>query len=73
MISIAARHDGGGCPSLLTPRTGGVVHAVTFNHRGNPLVQEAREMIAAGELGAVHFIHGAYLHRLLEATDYSGA
>ena len=30
----------------------GVVHAVTFNYRGNPLVQQAREMIAGGELGA---------------------
>ena len=50
----------------------GVVHAVTFNYRGNPLVQQAREMIAAGELGPVHFIHGAYLQDwLLEATDFS--
>jgi len=50
----------------------GVVHAVTFNYRGNPLVQQAREMIAGGELGAVHFIHGAYLQDwLLQATDYS--
>src|SRR6266545_1338455 len=29
----------------------GVVHAVTFNYRGNPLVQQMREMIAAGEIG----------------------
>jgi predicted dehydrogenase len=50
----------------------GVVHAVTFNYRGNPLVQQAREMIAAGELGPVHFIHGAYLQDwLLESTDFS--
>ena len=50
----------------------GVVHAVTFNYRGNPLVQQAREMIAAGELGPVHFVHGAYLQDwLLEATDFS--
>ncbi len=50
----------------------GVVHAVTFNYRGNPLVQHAREMIAAGELGPLHFIHGAYLQDwLLEATDFS--
>jgi len=39
----------------------GVVHAVTFNYRGNPLVQQAREMIAGGEIGPVHFVHGAYL------------
>lgn len=50
----------------------GVVHAVTFNYRGNPLVQQAREMIAGGALGAVHFVHGAYLQDwLLESTDYS--
>ena len=53
-------------------RDAGVVHAVTFNYRGNPLVQQAREMIAGGALGAVHFIHGAYLQDwLLEPTDYS--
>ena len=50
----------------------GVVHAVTFNYRGNPLVQQAREMIAGDELGALHFIHGAYLQDwLLEPTDFS--
>src|SRR5580765_1449328 len=37
-----------------------------------PLAQQAREMIAAGELGPVHFIHGAYLQDwLLESTDFS--
>jgi predicted dehydrogenase len=49
-----------------------VVHAVTFNYRGNPLVQQARTMIAAGELGAVHFVHGNYLQDwLLNRTDFS--
>ena len=53
-------------------RKAGVVHAVTFNYRGNPLVQQAREMIAGGELGRVHFVHGGYLQDwLLEATDFS--
>ena len=53
-------------------RAAGVVHAVTFNYRGNPMVQQAREMIAGGEIGPLHFIHGAYLQDwLLEATDYS--
>src|SRR5439155_12810979 len=27
-----------------------VVHAVTFNYRGNPLVQQARAMIGAGQV-----------------------
>ncbi len=50
----------------------GVVHAVTFNYRGNPLVQQARAMVAAGDAGPVHLIHGAYLQDwLLEDTDYS--
>src|SRR5206468_5174331 len=53
-------------------RDAGVVHAVTFNYRGNPLVQQAREMIAAGEIGLVHFVQGSYLQDwLLESTDFS--
>src|SRR5574338_1216876 len=50
----------------------GVVHAVTFNYRGNPMVQQAREMVRSGEVGPLHFIHGAYLQDwLIEPTDYS--
>jgi predicted dehydrogenase len=50
----------------------GVIHAVTFNYRGNPLVQQARTMIAAGDIGPVHFVHGNYLQDwLLEPTDFS--
>jgi predicted dehydrogenase len=50
----------------------GVVHAVTFNYRGNPLVQQARAMIASGEVGPVHYVHGAYLQDwLLKPTDFS--
>ena len=50
----------------------GVVHAVTFNYRGNPLVQQARSMVASGEIGPVHYVHGAYLQDwLLEPTDFS--
>ena len=57
---------------LTAAESSGVVHAVTFNYRGNPLVQQAREMIAGGALGALHFIHGGYLQDwLLEPTDYS--
>ena len=39
----------------------GVAHVVTFNYRGNPLVQQARAMIAEGELGELKFLHGHYL------------
>jgi predicted dehydrogenase len=53
-------------------REAGVVHAVTFNYRGNPLVQEARERIAKGELGRLVFVHGAYLQDwLFDETVYS--
>ena len=50
----------------------GIIHAVTFNYRGNPLVQEARQRIARGEIGPPYFIHGCYLQDwLLEPDDYS--
>jgi predicted dehydrogenase len=50
----------------------GVVHAVTFNYRGNPLVQQMRAMVEAGEIGRPHFVHGTYLQDwLLLPTDYS--
>jgi predicted dehydrogenase len=39
----------------------GVVNAVTFNYRGNPLVQQARAMIERDSIGRVVFIHGHYL------------
>jgi predicted dehydrogenase len=50
----------------------GIVHAVIFNYRGNPCVQQARHMIERGDLAAPHFVHGEYLQDwLLEPTDYS--
>ena len=50
----------------------GIVHAVTFNYRGNPLVQQARLAIARGDIGAPTFVHGQYLQDwLLKDTDYS--
>jgi predicted dehydrogenase len=39
----------------------GVAHVVTFNYRGNPLVQHARAMVARDEVGKVTFVHGQYL------------
>jgi predicted dehydrogenase len=38
-----------------------VAHVVTFNYRGNPLVQQARGMVARSETGQLSFIHGYYL------------
>jgi predicted dehydrogenase len=53
-------------------REAGVVHAVTFNYRGNAMVQQARAMVAAGDLGSAHYIHGGYLQDwLLKPTDFS--
>jgi predicted dehydrogenase len=50
----------------------GVVAAVTFNYRGNPLVQQARLAISSGDIGSPHFLHGHYLQDwLLKDTDYS--
>ncbi len=53
-------------------RAAGVVNAVTFNYRYHPVVQQARAMIAGGELGEIRFIHGRYLQEwLLYDTDFS--
>lgn len=38
-----------------------VAHVVTFNYRGNPLVQEARAMVSRGDLGPLCYVHGQYL------------
>ena len=52
----------------------GIVHAVTFNYRGNPLVQQARHAIARGDIGKPNFLSrplpaglAAQGHRLLMA------
>jgi predicted dehydrogenase len=39
----------------------GLCNAVTFNYRGNPLVQEMRERLRDGDMGSIVFLHGAYL------------
>jgi predicted dehydrogenase len=50
----------------------GVVHAVLFTYRGNPLVQQARLAATGGEIGTPHFLHGRYLQDwLLRDDDYS--
>lgn len=49
-----------------------VFHGVTFNYRGNPLVQHARRAIEEGEIGEPRFVHGHYLQDwLLKESDYS--
>jgi len=70
-VLAAGKHVISDKPLALNPQEGkvlrdaamaaGVAHVVTFNYRGNPLVQQARGMIARGESGAVSFVHGHYL------------
>src|SRR5258708_4732616 len=38
-----------------------VGNVVTFNYRGNPMVQQARGMIVRGETEGLSFVHGHYL------------
>lgn len=50
----------------------GLVHAMNFNYRLNPLVQHARVMIERGEIGEVRHARGAYAQDwLLKPTDYN--
>ena len=42
-------------------RERGLVFAVTLNNTGYPMVRQAREMIAAGELGDIRVVHVAYI------------
>jgi predicted dehydrogenase len=53
-------------------REAGVVTAINFNYRGYPLVQQARGMVARGDLGSLFLVHGHYLQDwLLYDTDYN--
>jgi predicted dehydrogenase len=53
-------------------RYSGCLAAVNFNHRGYPMVQQARAMIDSGDLGKVQLIHGSYLQDwLLYPTDWN--
>lgn len=53
-------------------RAAGVVNAVTFNYRYHPVVQQARAMIANGNVGTIRFVHGRYLQEWLQhETDFS--
>ena len=38
-----------------------LVFAVTLNNTGYPMIRQAREMIAAGELGDIRVVHAAYI------------
>lgn len=50
----------------------GITHAVTFNYRYNPLMQQARVMINRGDIGKTHWVHGYYIQDwLLYPNDYN--
>src|SRR6202142_1476371 len=42
-------------------RQTGLVFAVTLNNTGYPMVRQAREMIASGELGTLRIVHASYI------------
>ena len=47
--------------------------AVTLNNTGYPMVRQAREMIAAGEIGEIRVVHAAYIQDwLTEPIDAGG-
>ena len=50
-------------------RERGLVFAVTHNYTGYPMVRQAREMIAAGELGEIRVVHAAYIQDWLTNAD----
>jgi predicted dehydrogenase len=47
----------------------GLVHCTNFNIRFYPIVQEARERVQAGTLGAVWNVHGGYLQDWLATPE----
>ncbi len=50
----------------------GLIHAVDFNYRFYPLVQHARAMVKAGEVGDIYALHGSYLQDwLFLDTDWN--
>lgn len=57
---------------LEAAESAGVVHAVTFNYRFNPMVQHARALVEQGALGDLHLIQGQYLQEwLLYPEDFN--
>ncbi len=54
-------------------RASGVVFALTHNYAGYPMVRQAREMIAAGDLGDIRLVNVQYIQDwLTEAIEQTG-
>jgi predicted dehydrogenase len=50
----------------------GLVHAMNFNYRMNPVIQQARVMIQKGDLGDIWSAYGTYIQDwLIKPTDYT--
>lgn len=61
-----------GLAMLRAAETAGVVHAICFNVRFNPVLHEARAMVRRGDLGSPRLISGGYLQDwLLLDTDWN--
>ena len=61
-----------GAVMLREAERAGVVHAVCFNIRFNPVVHHARAMVREGRIGAPRLVHGSYLQDwLLLDTDWN--
>ena len=57
---------------VLMAEASGLAHAVTFNIRFYPLLQQARTMIQRGDLGEIYLVHGGFWQDwLLFDTDYN--
>ena len=61
-----------GLGMLRAAEAAGIVHAICFNVRFNPVLQEARAMVRRGDLGPPRLISGGYLQDwLLLDTDWN--
>ncbi len=49
-------------------RESGVVFALTHNYTGYPMIRQARELVASGELGQIRLVHAEYVQDWL-TTD----
>jgi predicted dehydrogenase len=49
-------------------RESGRVFALTYNYTGYPMIRQARELVASGELGEIRLVHAEYLQDWL-TTD----
>jgi predicted dehydrogenase len=49
-------------------RESGRVFALTYNYTGYPMIRQARELVASGELGQIRLVHAEYLQDWL-TTD----